>query len=106
MIGTSSLYSRRTEQLAALAARHALPTIYPYREFVLAGGLMSYGSSFGYEYHLAGVYTGRILKGEKPADIPVEQAVKIELTLNLKTAKALGLTIPETLLATADEVIQ
>jgi putative ABC transport system substrate-binding protein len=106
LVGSSSFYHRRMEQLAQLVARHALPAIFPYREYALAGGLMSYGTSQGYVNHQAGIYTGRILKGEKPADLPVEQAVKIELTLNLRTAKAMGITFPTSLLVRADEAIE
>jgi putative ABC transport system substrate-binding protein len=108
IIGADPFFALRTVQLATLATKHSMPAIYENAAFARAGGLMSYGGSNNNPdmARLAGNYTGRILKGEKPADLPVQQITKIEMVINLKTAKALGLTIPETLLATADEVIQ
>jgi putative ABC transport system substrate-binding protein len=106
VIGADSFFLGRCEQLGILTLRHAVPAICPYREFAAAGGLMSYGTDFRNLYRLVGAYTGRILKGEKPSELPVQQAVRLGLVINLKTANALGLTIPEMLLATADEVIQ
>jgi putative tryptophan/tyrosine transport system substrate-binding protein len=106
VIGASPLALSQADQLAALAARFALPAIYAFREIPRAGGLMSYGIEIGESYHLVGVYTGRVLKGEKPSDLPVVQATRFVLVINLKAAKALGLTVPEALLAITDEVIE
>jgi putative ABC transport system substrate-binding protein len=106
VINNYAFFLNRTEQLAALTVQHAVPTIFAYREFTLAGGLMSYGGSLADAYRLTGVYTGRILKGEKPANLPVQQATKFELFINLKTAKSLGIAMPDKLLSLADEVIE
>jgi putative tryptophan/tyrosine transport system substrate-binding protein len=106
VIGADPFFTSRLEQLAALTLRHAVPTVYQFREFTAAGGLMSYGGSLTDTFRAAGVYTGRILRGDKPAELPVHQTTKVELFLNLKAAKALGLDVPATLLARADEVIE
>jgi putative ABC transport system substrate-binding protein len=105
VIGNSTIFSSRIQQLAALAISHSLPSAYT-REFAAAGGLIGYGANLGDLYRLAGTYTGRVLKGEKPADLPVQQSTKLELTINLKTAHALGVTVPPTLHALATEVIE
>ena len=106
VISPDGLFIRSSEQLAALALRHAVPAIQPTRQFAAAGGLMSYGGSSTDQYRLAGVYTGRILKGENPADLPVQRATKVELVINLQTAKALGIDVPVTVRAIANEIIE
>jgi len=106
VISTDPFFNSQSERLAHLASRHAVPAIFSYREFAAAGGLMSYGGSFTEAYRLAGIYTGRILNGEKAADLPVQQSTKVELILNLKTARALGITVPLPLSGRADEVLE
>ena len=106
LLSADALFAIQNDQIVALAARHALPVIYPLRYAVEDGGLMSYGASITDAYRLAGTYAGRILKGEKPADLPVQRSVRIETVLNLKAAKALGIQVPTSVLIRADEVIE
>jgi putative ABC transport system substrate-binding protein len=106
VIGNDPFFTGRSEKLAALAVRHAVPAVYAWREFAVAGGLLSYGVAIPESYRLAGNYAGRVLKGEKPTDLPVQQVSAVELIINMKTAKALGLTVPISLLGRADEIIE
>ena len=106
MVGGNPFYFTRTEQLVALASRHAVPTMYMWPHFAAAGGLIGYGISNAAVWRQVGIYAGRILKGEKPGDLPVQQPTNFDLVINLKTAKALGLTVPQSLVARATEVIE
>ena len=106
MVGTAALFNSLGKELGELSLRHRMPAIYQHRQFAVAGGLMSYGGDLAESYRVVGDYVGRILKGEKPADLPVQEVTKVEMIINLKTAKALGLHIPEPLIGRADELIE
>ena len=106
VVSADPLFTNQRAQLVVLAARHAIPAIYAYREFAVAGGLMSYGTNLAAAYRQTGIYAGTILKGAKPSDLPVQQVVKVELIINVRTAKATGLTVPPSMLARADEIIE
>jgi putative ABC transport system substrate-binding protein len=106
LVGVDPFFLALRDQIVSLAARHAIPALYPVRDFAVAGGLMSYGTDFADSYHQAGIYTGRIVRGEKPADLPVQRSTKFEFVINFKTAKALGLTVPNSMQLLADEVIE